>query len=298
MGQTRVNNQDIADGQVFSSDLADDCVTASKLGIIGTKGDMIVYGSQPEVLVTGVSGRVLVSDPTTSQGVAWTSTPSLSAIVSSTNNNIVTFINAGSSAVNFLRIANANTAGNPTIQAFGGDTDVYLRLLAKGAGKVVIGAYSIEVADISSAQTFSSKTLTSTTIGATSTSSISSTGMIFPKVITWVLASGTDATTGTDKTNTIVAPFDGTIVKWQIVAKTGPSGADLICDININAGTIFAGSGDQPTITDGGTSGSGNTFSNSSFLAGDLFTVDIDQVGSSVAGQDITLQLTVLLRNA
>ena len=58
--------------------------------------------------------------------------------------------------------------------------------------------------------------------------------------VTFLLALGTPATTGANKTNAIPLAYAGTIVKAKIVAKTGPTGADLIVDINLDGTTVSA----------------------------------------------------------
>jgi len=111
--------------------------------------------------------------------------------------------------------------------------------------------------------------------------------------ITFVLAAGVDATTGTNKTNVITMPRAGTITRCTIYAKTGPTGAALICDINVNGTTIWSTQGNRIQIAAGSQSGVQTSFNTTSLVQGDLITIDIDQIGSSVAGKDITVILTI-----
>jgi hypothetical protein len=98
-------------------------------------------------------------------------------------------------------------------------------------------------------------------------------------------------TTGTDKAPTIVAPCTLTIVKVKAVVKTAPTGAALIVDVNKNGTTIFTTQENRPQIAAGATSGDSGTPDVTSLVEGDKLTVDIDAIGSSVAGADLTVEV-------
>jgi hypothetical protein len=84
--------------------------------------------------------------------------------------------------------------------------------------------------------------------------------------------------------------------KVHLSVGTAPTGANIICDVNRGTGaseaTIFA-SGDRPTIVAGNKTGESVTFATVNLADGYYLTFDIDQVGSIVAGTDLTF--TVLL---
>lgn len=125
-----------------------------------------------------------------------------------------------------------------------------------------------------------------------------SAGRMFPRTITWAIAVGTAATTGTNKTNYVIMPYAGKIVKAWAAAKTGPTGADLIFDVNIAGTSIWnATQANRVKIVAGATTGNQTSFDTTTFAAGDLLTIDVDQVGSTIAGQDITVMLSVLTVN-
>ena len=75
---------------------------------------------------------------------------------------------------------------------------------------------------------------------------------------------------------------------------TAPTGAALIVDVNKNGTTIYTTQSARPQIAAGANSATGNSPAVATFAAGDYFTVDIDQVGSTVPGSDLTV--TVRLR--
>ena len=98
-------------------------------------------------------------------------------------------------------------------------------------------------------------------------------------------------TTGTDKAPTIVAPCALTITKVKLVVKTAPTGAAIIVDVNKNGTTIFTTQANRPQIAAGETTGDSGTPDVTSLAEGDKLTVDIDQIGSTIAGADLTVEI-------
>ena len=96
-------------------------------------------------------------------------------------------------------------------------------------------------------------------------------------------------TTETGIATPIELSQDYTGVEVILRVGTAPDGAAIIVDINKNGTTIF---NTRPQINDGATSGGGSAvFSSTSFSDGDVLTFDIDQVGSTSGGDDLTVQL-------
>lgn len=85
-----------------------------------------------------------------------------------------------------------------------------------------------------------------------------------------------------------------TILSVRASAGTAPTGASIIIDINKNGTTIFTTQGNRPTIAAAAnTSGKVTNMDVTTVAAGDYLTVDIDQVGSTVAGSDLVVQVEV-----
>lgn len=80
----------------------------------------------------------------------------------------------------------------------------------------------------------------------------------------------------------------GTFGTFDMYVKTAPAGAALTVQINKNGSSIGTG-----TIADGATSGTGQALSSTSFSAGDYLTVDITQIGSSTAGEDLYINFRI-----
>jgi hypothetical protein len=73
---------------------------------------------------------------------------------------------------------------------------------------------------------------------------------------------------------------------------TAPTGSAVIVDVNKNGTTVFTTQSNRPQIADGQySSGVVTAVEVAPFVAGDYFTVDIDQVGSTIAGSDLTVEV-------
>jgi hypothetical protein len=82
----------------------------------------------------------------------------------------------------------------------------------------------------------------------------------------------------------------------RAAVNTPPTGAALLVDVNKNGTTIYADQSKRPSIAAGANSAVGNNPDVTTLAAGDYLTVDVDQVGSTVAGADLTV--TVRVRRA
>ena len=101
--------------------------------------------------------------------------------------------------------------------------------------------------------------------------------------------------TGTAIVPAIVVPRAGAIAKCTCRVGTAPTGASILVDINKNGDTglsIFSGA-TRLTIAAAGFADNKTTFhaSNSILAADDYLTIDIDQVGSTIAGADFSLTI-------
>lgn len=98
--------------------------------------------------------------------------------------------------------------------------------------------------------------------------------------------------TGTSLTPIIPVSRDLTIVKAYAVCKVAPQGADVIIDINKNGVSIWGSTpGNRLTIAANSVSGSQTSFDVTSLEDEDGLTVDIDQVGSTTNGEDLSIYL-------
>jgi len=98
----------------------------------------------------------------------------------------------------------------------------------------------------------------------------------------------------TDVAPTIIVHGEWTIIKVYAYVKTAPSGASILIDINKNGTSIWSSTqGNRLTIP----SGAGDqaytqtSFDTTSLAEGDRLTIDIDQVGSTTRGSDLTVEV-------
>ena len=89
----------------------------------------------------------------------------------------------------------------------------------------------------------------------------------------------------------LVARVAGTLTEAFAYVGTAPTGVKIILDVNKNGATIFSGT--KLEIADGAQTGVQTVFTSAVVQIGDVFTVDVDQIGSTVPGLDLTVHLSV-----
>lgn len=95
-------------------------------------------------------------------------------------------------------------------------------------------------------------------------------------------------TVANDLSWTPVAPQAMTCVKTWAACKTAPTGADLILSIyNVTQAAVVG----TVTIAASATTGNSTSYTTSAITAGDVLRLDVTQIGSTVAGADISVVL-------
>lgn len=99
--------------------------------------------------------------------------------------------------------------------------------------------------------------------------------------------------TGTTKTPTLIVPRAYTIEKVYALVQVAATGADIIIDVNKNGTSIWdANQENRITIPAGSTSVITQVAFNTTALSeGNILTIDLDQVGSTISGESLTLQI-------
>ena len=92
------------------------------------------------------------------------------------------------------------------------------------------------------------------------------------------------------------APHDLTILNVRAYLGTAPVGASVIVDVNKNGSTIFTTQANRPTITAGNNYDASSVPAITALSTGDYVTIDIDQVGTTTAGSDLSVQLEFAVR--
>jgi hypothetical protein len=81
-----------------------------------------------------------------------------------------------------------------------------------------------------------------------------------------------------------------TILGVSAAVNTAPTGATILIDVNKNGTTIFTTQGNRPSIAISAFAAAEVTNMDvTSLTTGDYLTVDIDQIGSTIAGADLTV---------
>jgi hypothetical protein len=99
-------------------------------------------------------------------------------------------------------------------------------------------------------------------------------------------------TTGTLKYKWVV-PFNGKIKDIRAHLNTAPAGQAFIIDVNKNGTTVFTTQANRPTIAAGANDSTTYLPDVVDVKAGDKLSLDIDQVGSTTAGSDLSVSISI-----
>lgn len=91
----------------------------------------------------------------------------------------------------------------------------------------------------------------------------------------------------------IPIPFAGVIESVQITAGTASAGASIIADLNLDGVTMYTTQTNRPTLAAGAVIATATLPDVTTVAAGQYFTVDIDQVGSTTAGSDLLVAIRI-----
>lgn len=97
-------------------------------------------------------------------------------------------------------------------------------------------------------------------------------------------------TTGTDKAAYFQTPEKARIDEVRIHLGTAPTGATFIVDVNDDGTTIFTTQSNRPTIAISATDATSGTPNGGTAVAkNSVLTIDVDQIGSTIAGSDLVV---------
>lgn len=108
------------------------------------------------------------------------------------------------------------------------------------------------------------------------------------KAIAWSYAGTIAVTTGKSRW---YADRAYTIKKVRASVDTAPTGTSIRIDVNKNGTTVFTTQANRPDIAVSTNTDEANNPDVTAVAAGDYLTVDIDVIGSTVAGADLTVQI-------
>ena len=100
-----------------------------------------------------------------------------------------------------------------------------------------------------------------------------------------------DLEVGASVAPSVLADEAMTIDKVYVYVQTAPQGAPIIVDVNKNGTTIFTNQANRPQIAAGSNEDESGTPDVTSLSKNDRVDVDIDQVGSTTPGADLTVMV-------
>ncbi len=150
---TLANTENLTAGRTLTFTVNDAARTVSLAGNLTIAGAFITSGANSLTLTTTGATNVTLPTTGTLATLAGTETftnktltsPRIGTSILDTNGNELALLTATGSAVNEITLANAATAGAPSITASGGDSNINLNLRAKGTGKVSIPGYPFTI---------------------------------------------------------------------------------------------------------------------------------------------------------
>lgn len=96
----------------------------------------------------------------------------------------------------------------------------------------------------------------------------------------------------TNVTPVLLVPGNLTIIKAYAVVKTASGGLPIVIDINKNGTSIWSTTqANRLSITATTTTATQTVFDTTQLTDADQLTVDIDQIGSTTSGADLTVEL-------
>ena len=86
----------------------------------------------------------------------------------------------------------------------------------------------------------------------------------------------------------------GRVVGIRARVSTAPTGAAILVDLDKNNVTMYTTQGNRPTIADAAKDSGNATLPDiTEFVAGDYLSLNVDQIGSTIAGSDLVVQVLV-----
>lgn len=158
--------------------------------------------------------------------------------------------------------------------------NTYARVWANGTSSWTAWAQYLDAADFTAA----GQVITSTAAAAFTVIPYTS------AVATFSRAGALAVLTGTMRWP---VPFTAVVQDVRAMVGTAPTGAAAIFDVRRNGTTIFTTTANRPTVAAAANASSTTAPDVTVLAAGDYLTSDIAQIGSTVAGSDLVLNVTL-----
>lgn len=86
-------------------------------------------------------------------------------------------------------------------------------------------------------------------------------------------------------------PYNITITEVEAAVGVAATGAAVLVDVNVDGTTIFTTQSNRPSITASAFVASSTTIEDASHTDGQYITVDIDQIGSTLPGENLVVNI-------
>ncbi len=242
-----------------------------------TKGDVLVATAASTVTRQGVGGdgQVLTADSTQSTGVKW-ATPASAPVTSvAGKTGVVTLVEADVASLTTDLAAKAATATQiaTTNSLTGGGDLTASRTLSLVNDSASPGNSKYYGTNGSGTKGYFALTPSSVVASFSYTGTIP----VYVGDFRWYNDTGRTLT----------------ISSVRASLGTAPTGSSAIFDVLQNGTTIFTTTANRPTITAGSNTALSGTPDTTTIVSGNYFTVSISQIGSTVAGADLVLTITL-----
>ena len=276
-------------GGIPETDLASDVVTklntggaigdasTSVKGLVMLAGDL--SGTADAPTVPGLTSKVALSEKGAANGVASLDGTGRVPVAQLPTNFQA---DATTTTKGIIQLAGdlAGTADAPTVPGKANDSEVVHKIGDETITGIKVFTSSPEVPDPQTDLQIANKRYVDNAIVAVQLPSFSSTGLLMTEVGVHRLY------------NDSGRPW--TIIGVRASVGTSPSGASVIIDINIDGSTIFTTQSNRPTVAAGSnTSGKVTAIDVATVNDGSYLSVDIDQIGSTTPGSDLTVQVEI-----
>ena len=261
-----------------AADLTDEYTILGSTGISLTSAGNVLYVHYGSLLVT--SSRTITAGVGLTGGGNLSADRTLDFSTGATGQYVIT---SAGSPEGIVWINTAGAGGGPVYAPTGGVYLTYAPDADLTAERIVIAG-------------------TGVTVASDGTNFFTSVNTNVRDKTAGFFAGGNLSTTHVAEEARIRIPFNMEVVRVDVGVTTAPTGDSLLVDINqynavLGASTsLFANTGNQPTIPATAFVGSGLTFAIGALHAGSFIGFDIDRVGSTGAGSNLTI--TVVARSS
>lgn len=311
-----------ADGEVLTADSAEPTGMKWAPGggggggipesIIDAKGDLIA-GSAPDTAVrlpVGTNGQVLSANSATGTGLQWIPAPggAVDSVNGQTGVVVLTAADVGAPPTSRnINTTNGLTGGGSlaadrTLEPVYGTT---ANTVAEGDDTRIVNAIQVTIIDAKGDLIAGSAADTAVRVPVGTNGFVLKANSATTPGVEWASLGISVPSINFNDDRPVITTGNGvarwynrgpalTIVGVWVSAGVVPTGADIIVDVNINGTTIYSTQANRPTVpatTNGGAiSATPNT---TAVAVGDYFTVDIDQIGSTIPGGRIVVGIVV-----